>query len=154
MPSGDKSASIAAGKPKVIRAVPEGFKKCTGTSCPHHIPFNEQYKKCASCRETNRIAQARARAKKAAATQQSDTESDGKGEERVNHPQKTSEERPKKKQKVAGHDADSNVDSDASDEESETGYTVRWPIFRDSAYRTFDRCTKVLRNSSQSFVPS
>ncbi|KAJ7227492.1 hypothetical protein GGX14DRAFT_556042 [Mycena pura] len=83
MPSGDKSAAIAAGKPKVIGAVPEGFKKCTGTRFPHHI-----------------------------------------------RPQKKSEERPKKKQKVAGHDADSDVDSDASDEELETSYTTRSPRSR------------------------
>ncbi|KAJ7194445.1 hypothetical protein GGX14DRAFT_679021 [Mycena pura] len=121
MPSGNKSAAIAAGKPKVIGAVPEGFKKCTSTGCPHHIPINDRYKKCAVCRETNRITQARARAKKASATQESNAESDGEGGEHVDHPQKTSEERPKKKQKVAGRDAD----SDTSDEESETSYTLR-----------------------------
>ncbi|KAJ7220012.1 hypothetical protein GGX14DRAFT_559825 [Mycena pura] len=107
MPSGDRSAAIASGKPKL--------------STPH--PVNDRFKKCASCRGTTRIAQAHARAKKAASTQESDAESEG--EEHVDRPQKTSEERPKKKRKVAGHDADSDVDSDASDEELKTSYTSR-----------------------------
>ncbi|KAJ7065481.1 hypothetical protein C8F01DRAFT_1249044 [Mycena amicta] len=126
MPSGDKSAAIAAAKPKVVRPVPDGFKKCTGTTCQHHIPLSDKAKKCAGCREANRLATARSRAnrKKKTAEQarakEGETGDHSEGDREVEHEER--DERPRKKPRVATGDANSDVDSD---DEPGTSYQVR-----------------------------
>ncbi|KAJ7048676.1 hypothetical protein C8F01DRAFT_1276477 [Mycena amicta] len=119
MPSGDKSAAIAAAKPKVVRTAPDGFKKCTGTNCQHNIPLSDKNKKCPECRETNRLAKARSRAKKKAEKAEKAGEDETGDEGDVER--EGCDERPKKKPRVA---ADSDADSDASDVEPGAVYKI------------------------------